>query len=180
MGERSLAISNIIRSLYMLLMLPGWGYNMAVGTIVSNLIGQGKTEDVMKTIKKTLSLSVATALMLALILLICPSFWISVFTDQASLIQETIPVLYVISGALIIFSFSWTLLGAVEGTGNTKITLLLDIITLGCYLSSSYFLVMILKSNITIVWMAEFVYLSILGILCVLYLLSGKWKLLKL
>lgn len=176
MGERSLAISNIIRSLYMLLMLPGWGYNMAASTIVSNLIGQGKTGEVMATLKKILGLSVVTAIVLAGILLISPALWVSVFTNQTDLINETIPVIYVISGALIVFSISWTSLGAVEGTGNTGIMLLIDIITLGCYLAVSYYLIMVAHANIQTVWMVEYMYLGILGILCLLYLLSGKWK----
>lgn len=180
MGERSLAISNIIRSIYMLLMLPGWGYNMAASTIVSNLIGQGKTGEVMPTVKKILSLSVVTAIVLAAILLICPALWVSVFTNQTDLINETIPVLYVISGALIVFSLAWTSLGAVEGTGNTSIMLLIDIITLGCYMAVSYYLIMVAHANIQTVWMVEYIYLGSLGLLCLLYLFSGKWKSIKL
>lgn len=180
MGERSLAISNIIRSLYMLLMLPGWGYNMAASTIVSNLIGQGRSHEVMLAIRKTLTLSVLTAIGLAIILCISPGLWISAFTNNTVLIQETIPVLYVIAGALIVFSFSWAAFGAVEGTGNTYITLLLDVITLACYLASSYYVVMVVHATIAKVWMVEYVYLTILGILCLLYLFSAKWKSLKL
>jgi Na+-driven multidrug efflux pump len=180
MGERPLAISNTIRSLYMLLMLPGWGYNMAASTIVSNLIGQGRKEQVLLALKKTLILSGLTAIVLGSMIMIAPGYWIAIFRNDADLIKETIPVLYVIIGSLVVFSLSWVCFGAVEGTGNTQMTLLFEVLTLCCYLTSTYYLVIVLSASIVVVWTVEYVYLSILGILCLLYLLSGRWKTLKL
>lgn len=40
MGQRQLAISNIIRSFYIVLMIPIWGFSSAANTLVSNAIGQ--------------------------------------------------------------------------------------------------------------------------------------------
>ena len=52
LGERELAISHIIRSIYMVLMIPLFGFSSATNTLVSNLIGQGRSGQVLMLIKK--------------------------------------------------------------------------------------------------------------------------------
>ena len=157
-------------------MLPGWGYNMAASTIISNLIGEGREAAVLPALKKIFKLSLLTAIVLCVILMLCPAIWISGFTNNPSLINDTVPVLYVIAGALVIFSISWVSFGAIEGTGKTKIALLIDIITLICYMTATYYMVMLRKSTIQEVWLVEFIYLGILGILCISYLQSKRWQ----
>ena len=46
MGETELAISNIMRAVYLLFMIPCWGFASSVNTLVSNLIGKNKLEEV--------------------------------------------------------------------------------------------------------------------------------------
>ena len=41
MGERALAISNLVRVVYLILSIPTWGFSSATNTIVGNLMGQG-------------------------------------------------------------------------------------------------------------------------------------------
>jgi Na+-driven multidrug efflux pump len=73
MGERSLAISNIIRNAYMILMIPLMGFSSATNTLVSTLIGQGKHNEVFKMIKKISVFSFCITLLFMVILNIAPS-----------------------------------------------------------------------------------------------------------
>lgn len=52
MGERSLAISNIIRSAYIVLMIPIFAFGSTANSLVSNVIGQGRPDQVIPVIKK--------------------------------------------------------------------------------------------------------------------------------
>lgn len=45
LGERELAVTNIGRSLYVLLMIPGSALATTVSTLVSNMIGAGEKEE---------------------------------------------------------------------------------------------------------------------------------------
>jgi len=45
LGERALAISNLARTVYLMLSIPLWGFSSGVNTLVSNLIGQERHSD---------------------------------------------------------------------------------------------------------------------------------------
>ena len=53
LGEKELAISHIIRSIYMVLMIPLFGFSSATNTLVSNLIGQKREYKVMTPVSYT-------------------------------------------------------------------------------------------------------------------------------
>ena len=57
MGERTLAISNIIRSIYMVMMIPIWGFSSAVNTLVSNSLGAKHPDKVIPIIIKASKMS---------------------------------------------------------------------------------------------------------------------------
>ena len=52
MGERPLAVTNIGRSMYILLMIPASALATTASTLVSNIIGAGQKSEVVKTVNK--------------------------------------------------------------------------------------------------------------------------------
>ncbi len=52
MGELQLAVSNIIRTYYMIVLLPLWGYASATNTLVSYKIGCSSINEIMPLLKK--------------------------------------------------------------------------------------------------------------------------------
>lgn len=179
MGQSELAASNITRSLYMLLMIPIWGLSSATNTLVSNIIGQGKPHDVMKIVKKVLIISVATNLVIIQAIIWLPDFFISLYTEDAHLIEVTRPVLYVIAVALISFSAGMVFFSALSGTGKTKVGLRIEIITISLYLIFTYILAVHLNGSLAAVWSVEAIYFAVLGFFSWLYLKNGNWKTLK-
>ena len=79
MGEHELAISNIIRSIYVLLMVPVWAFGSAVNTLVSQVIGEGFPEKVMLIIWRTTQLSFVSVLALVGISIFIPDLIISIY-----------------------------------------------------------------------------------------------------
>ncbi|MGE5384163.1 MAG: MATE family efflux transporter [Omnitrophica WOR_2 bacterium] len=179
MGERSLAISNIIRSIYIVLLIPVMALGSTTNTLVSNLIGEGKSEKVILAVKRVAKMNFMLIAGLVIIVLIIPKIIISVYTNDISLVNDTVPVLYVIVTALTFFSFSNILFNAVSGTERTEIALIIEVITISIYLIYAYFLVEKFKVPIYGVWTAEMVYFVLLGTFSFLYLRSGHWKLNK-
>ena len=57
MGERQLAISNLLRAVYMVFMIPGMGLASGINTIVSTLMGQGNIQAVLPTVRRASILS---------------------------------------------------------------------------------------------------------------------------
>ena len=176
LGEKELAISHIIRSIYMVLMIPLFGFSSATNTLVSNLIGQGNSHKVLTLIKKVTLLSLLSTFLVLMFNLTFPKEMIGFYTKDMSLIMETIPTLHVISFTMFFFSIAFILFNGVSGTGNTKTSLLIESITISIYLSATYYIAIVLKSSLPVVWCSEFIYFGLLGFLSFIYLKRGNWK----
>lgn len=175
-GERELAISHIIRSIYMVLMIPLFGFSTATSTLVSNIIGEGKADEVIQLIKKVALLCLACTAILMPLNILFPSHIISIYTDDISLINDAIPVLYIITGAMLLFSVAFISFSAVTGTGKTQKTLAIEITSICVYLSGAYVLGVYLELPLYLVWCSEFVYFAFMGGLSIAYLKYGNWK----
>lgn len=176
MGERPLAVSNIARSIYMFLMIPGWALASVTNSMVSNVIGEGKPEQVLPVSWKIVGFSAVLLIGVVTLASFFPHSVIGVFTNDESLILATIPTYYTILGALVLFSLSSILFNAVLGTGNTRITLIIEILTLSIYVAYTWFIAIFLRRPIEMVWTSEWIYAFFLGLLSILYLMKGKWR----
>lgn len=177
MGERQLAISNIIRSIYIVFMIPVFAFGSTTNTLVSNIIGEGKSNFVIPTIKKVALMNFIISVAIVGLFVFIPTILIGVYTNDYTLVNDTVPVLYVIMTALTLFSFSNILFNGVSGTARTEVALIIETITIGLYLIITYLLAVTFKLPIHLVWTAEILYFLIMGLLSYLYLRSGHWKL---
>ncbi len=176
MGERPLAISNIIRSAYIVLMIPVFAFGSTASSLVSNVIGQGRPDQVIPVIKKVALLNFMLVGSFVLISALIPSPLISIYTSNAELVSQTVPSFYVVMSALMLFSFSSILFNGVSGTANTATALTIELITIVIYLIVAWFLAVYLKLSIELVWTSEYVYFLMLGVLSYWYLKYGNWR----
>lgn len=175
-GERELAISNIGRSVYMFLMIPAWALGSVASTLVSNALGEKKPENVLPITFKIIRLSALILLSVILPAAVFPGAVLGLFTNDASMISAAIPTYYTILVALFFFSLIFILFNAVLGTGNTKMTLVIEIITLTFYMLYTWFIAIHLQQPLHIVWTAELVYAVFMGGLSYWYLKKGNWR----
>lgn len=176
MGETSLAVSNIIRSIYMLLMIPAWALSSATSSIVSNTIGEGNSVKVLPIVYKVLKFSMLIMLIIVALAAFVPHFMISVYTADAGLKEASVASYYIILGAVFLFSATIVLFNGVLGTGNTRTGLVLEVSTLLLYLVFAWLLAVKLRQPIEIVWLCEYLYAFVLGYFSLLYLRFGKWQ----
>jgi len=176
MGERPLAVSNIGRSLYILLTIPAGALATTVNTLVSNLIGAGRKEEVLPFINRVARISVIIISPFVLLALVYPAMFAHIYTDDPGLILASIPVIRIIAIANLFFAFSFIVFNGVSGTGNTRTAFAIEFLTLFFYISYVYFTAIVHPSPTHVVWMSEFVYWSLIGGLGYLYLWKGNWR----
>lgn len=177
MGERSLAVSGIIRSLYSLFMLPVWGFTSTTSSLVSNVIGAGRTDFVIPTIRRMCKLGFITSGALSLILVIFGYSLLSLFSkDDPTLVTDALPSLYVIAVANVIFGVSSLLFNGIAGTGKTKAAMNIEIATLVVYISYAYLMVHLFSHQVAFAWTSEIIYWLITGVLSIWYLKAGRWR----
>lgn len=158
MGVRALAISNLVRASYMVLMVPLMAYGSATNTMVSNIFGQGKAHLTMTLCNRIFFQGASLSLVLVFISGIFPEQFLGMFTNERALIQETIPTLFLIFGSLMIYTYANTLMSAVSGSGRTDFTLLIEFLTITFYLFAAWFVAIKLRGSVIWVWSVEYVY----------------------
>jgi putative MATE family efflux protein len=176
LGQRELAIANIVRSIYMVLFIPINSFSTTTNSFVSNAIGAGRADQVIPIIKKIAGLSFGIMAVVVLVVCLIPRTLVSIYTNDISLLEDSIPALYVISAAMLVCSLGSISFSGVSGTGNTRSALALELITLTFYVGYLYFIAVHLRMPVEICFTTEFVYFSGLLILSSWYLKKGRWQ----
>lgn len=176
LGEHYLTVSNLVRIIYHVMMTPVWGYFAANNTLVSNLIGQGRTEELKKLVKRVILLSLATSTLLMIIVILFPGIVLSLVNQDTTLVQDSVPSLMIVSTASLIFSVAAILLSTVSGSGNTSDSLKIEGFSVLFYLSYVITVTIVLKASIEIAWISEFIYWTSVGLLSLYYLNKKGWQ----
>lgn len=179
LGEHQLAISNVIRSNYMILMTPMWGYASAANSMVSNLIGQNKAGEVMGLLKKIIKLSCGTAVVLVFVNVIFARQMLHLTASTEILVNDGLLSYYIICLATLVFSVSMVMFSGVSGTGATRAAMFLEISNIIIYLGYVYICSYILKTPVEVVWFSEVLYWGMMGTFSYYYLKSRRWEIIR-
>jgi putative MATE family efflux protein len=175
-NERALAVSHIVRALYMILGIPLTAWSDATNTLVSNLIGQNKQEMIMPTIKKIALLLLLVDGIYCVLINIFPDQILGLFTTDITLINDAIPTLRVISFSLTFFSLSFLSFRGLAGAGLTNLCMRIEMFTVVVYLCAAFALVTWFDASTALVWCTEFIYFGLLGGISFYFLRQGKYN----
>jgi putative MATE family efflux protein len=175
-GQQDLAISNTMRNIFGIFGAFTWAFASTTNAMVSNVIGQGKKDQVIALIKKIVGLSMSIASVVAILLNLFPSAFLSIYGQNQEFVRAAIPVIRVVSSALILMSFATIWLNAVTGTGNTKINLGIELVTIFFYCVYVYLILGYWNLPILYGWMSEWIYWIITFSLSFAYMRSDRWK----
>lgn len=176
MGETELAVSNLIRSAYIFMCLPIWGFSAVTNTFVSQLIGKGKQDQVLGIIPKVLSIALPLTLFVAGLLALFARPALMVLTNDIALIEQALPVFYVILGAAPLLTIGIITFSALTGTGKTITGMFIEIAVLIIYVLFTWFVVRNLNWSLQAAWTVEYLYAVFLGVISYWYMRSGRWK----
>jgi len=175
-GAHELAISNIVRAAYMLSMTPMWGFSVAANSMISNIIGQGRKEEVLLLLHRILKLTFLCTVFMVVINLLFANQILGIFTSDINLIEDSFGVFSVINVAMFFFSFAIVCISAVSGTGATKTALYIEIASIIIYLVYVYVSTFIISKQVETVWFSEVIYWGVTGLASYIYLRGDRWK----
>lgn len=175
-GELNLASSNIVRNIYAFITIPIWAYAAATSSFVSSAIGAGHISSVPAIIRKIVKIGVVTSAILILPVSFLAKPILSIYTNNADLINNSVASIYVILAVNLIFACGCISFNGLSGTGKTKVAMLLEIFALVFYVFALYMLISSFPNNVEYAWLSELVYWGMVLMLTLLYFRFGKWR----
>ncbi len=176
LGERSLAVINLARSLSALPFIVIHACAMAGNSLVSNLIGEGKVNQVWRLIGKVCCSCTVIVLPMLVLFALFPENVLRIYTDNTELIAASVNVVYVMCIASTLQIPAFILFNAVSGTGAVKTTVLIETVTLMIYAVFVWIIIIKMHSTPAVAWVVEIIYQSIACLLCLAYFFRGDWK----
>lgn len=178
--QTGLAVSNTMRNIFGFFGVFIWAFASTTNSMVSNVIGQDKKDEVVPLIKKIMRISIGAALAVCLFLNLFPNVYLSIYGLDDHFINAGIPVIRVVAFAMVLMSFATIWLNAVTGTGNSRITFLIELSAIIFYCVYVFLILEVNKLSLIWAWMSEFLYWAILFSLSYFYIRSNKWRKVKL
>ncbi len=176
LGERELAASHLVRSLFRIISVSTWAFGATCNTMVSNIIGQGRQSEVVKLVHKIAGISLIATGAICVIMVLSARFYLSLFTNDAELIELAVPSLRVVSVATLVMSLCTVVFNGVVGTARTVVNMFIEVTCVCFYLVYCYIVVERMRSPLYIAWTAEFVYWTSMLVISYAYLRSGRWR----
>ena len=179
LGESILASANIIFSCYALFLISVDSFSETVCSMVSNLIGQQRREQLSILIRRTIRLSYLVVAPLLLITLLFPEYVLSIFTLDKEIIEASRYGLLVIVLATLIAVPADAYYSAVAGTGDTRVTLIIQSIVAICTLVYAWYAALVFAWKLEYILLAELLGWGLCLVLSWGWFRSGLWKSLK-
>ena len=175
-SQTGLAASNTMRNIFGFFGVFIWAFASATNSLVSNVIGQNRSDLVLPLIRKIIALSSGCALIVCIGLNIAPGLYLSLYGLDEGFVQQGIPLIRLIAVAMVLMSFATVWLNAVIGTGNSRITLLIEVAAIITYCVYVYLVLEVFKAGVFWGWVSELLYWSVLLSFSYAYMRSEKWK----
>lgn len=176
LGERSLAITNIIRNISGILFMVVAAFGSTCSSLVSNLIGAGHEDAVPALVRKHVWLVYSIVLPFAVLFATFPNLILGVYTDIPELLTAAVPSLWMYCTTPLFVAPGNIYFSAVSGTGNTQRAFILELTTLVVYTLYIYVIIEYLRLDVAWCWTSEHVYGSCIFLLCYVYMSRGRWK----
>lgn len=176
LGERSLAISNIIRNVSGLIWMVLMAFASTCSSLVSNIIGNGHPDAVKGLVIRILKLGYAAVVVMIILIAAFPRTVLRIYTNIPEIIEASVPSLWVLCSAYLLTVPANIFFQAASGTGNTRTSFLLELASLMIYMLYCWFIMHVIRADVAVCWTAEHIYGGAMTLLCGWYLLSGRWK----
>ncbi len=176
LGERALAVTNIIRNISGLLFMVVAAFGSTCSSLVSNLIGAGHEDAVPALVRRHVWLAYSIILPFAVFFAVFPELILGVYTDIPGLMAAAMPSLWVYCTTPLLVVPGNIYFSALSGTGNTRKAFMLELVTLAVYTLYIYVTIEHLRLDVAWCWTSEHVYGSCIFLLCYAYMSRGVWK----
>ena len=174
-----MAVTNVVRNISGIPFMVVAAFASTCSALVSNLIGAGREDMVMSTIRQHVRLTFMIVLPMVGCFALFPRVILGVYTNIPDLIAAAIPSLWVYCTTPLLIAPGNIYFQAVSGTGNTRKAFILELVTLSFYTLYIYVIIQHLRFDVAWCWTSEHVYGFCILLLCYAYMRGGSWKLKK-
>lgn len=176
LGQRQLAVANIVRSVYVVLLIPVQALSTTANTLVSNLIGAGGLSGVVTLLHKISRMSFLIMVVCVGLCVAFPGSILSVYTNEEALLVESVSALYVVCGAMLIASLANVYFNGISGTGNTQAALVLEVFVQVFYALYIIVVGMVIQAPVDVCFTTEVIYYVLMLGSSLIYLKKAKWQ----
>ncbi|WP_304315049.1 MATE family efflux transporter [Phocaeicola plebeius] len=176
LGQRQLAVANIVRSVYVVLLIPVQALSTTANTLVSNLIGAGGSSGVVTLLHKISRMSFLIMVVCVGLCVASPGSILSVYTNEEALLVESVSALYVVCGAMLIASLANVYFNGISGTGNTQAALVLEVFVQVFYALYIIVVGMVIQAPVDVCFTTEVIYYVLMLGSSLIYLKKAKWQ----
>lgn len=176
LGQRQLAVANIVRSVYVVLLIPVQALSTTANTLVSNLIGAGGSSGVVTLLHKISRMSFLIMVVCVGLCVAFPGSILSVYTNEEALLVESVSALYVVCGAMLIASLANVYFNGISGTGNTQAALVLEVFVQVFYALYIIVVGMVIQAPVEVCFTTEVIYYVLMLGSSLIYLKKAKWQ----
>jgi putative MATE family efflux protein len=175
-GHFDLTVSQNIRAIYFLAFVPIWGFAGTTKTYISQYIGSGQFE-ALPIIQRRIQLLTFGFLLITFHgALLYPEALIRMINPAEIYVQKSAEILRLVSCSILLYGLISVYFQTIHGSGNTLISMLIEVISVVCYSVFSYLFIKVFNWDIYWIWTVEYIYFSILGGLSLFYLTFYNWK----
>lgn len=176
LGQRSLAVANIVRSLYVMMLIPINALAMTTNTLVSNCLGADRADNVLPVIKHITYLSVGVTVVFVGVLCLFPKAVLSIYTNDMELIEASVSTFFIVALAMPIAAMANIVFNGLIGTGNTQVAFIIEVVTLIFYTLFIFVAAFRMKLPVSLCFLTETIYYVGLFLFSIIYLLKGNWR----
>jgi multidrug resistance protein, MATE family len=175
-SQTGLAVSTTMRAVFGFFGTFFWALAATTNSMVSNVIGQGRKNDVIPLVWKISKLSLGIGILICILLNLFPQVYLGLFRNETLFIETGIPVLRAVAFVMLLLSMGTVWLNAVIGTGNSRMTFLIEVVAIVFYCSYVFIVLELQHLSILWGWLSEVLYWSILFTGSYLYIRGNKWR----
>ena len=178
MGVHAMAISNLVRIVYLILSIPCWGFSSTTNTIVSNLAGQNQVDAILPTMKKTAIICFLLTAVVALPIILFPDFILYpiIGTKDSRILTDSKPTLMILMVIIALYTPISIYVNGIAGIGATMYGLMIQIFSAFFYLVSIYLVVDVINGSLNMAWSTEILYWLVQLVGVIWFFSRKKWK----
>lgn len=158
LGQHALAIANITRSMYVLFLIPTWGFASTTATLTSYLCGQGRTGDIMTVVKRCLLLVTICVSFIVVLYLPFNRQVLGIFTKDVLLAAESFAPSLVAILATYLMGVAQVVFNTILGRGRTKAGFFIEFANMVLYFLYSWIFIYIGHCSVAVAFGTEVCY----------------------
>jgi len=179
-GTVELAATNVMRSIYNLSIMTAVGLGTASAALIGQNLGADKPEKAEQMAWESVKLATYAMISVGLLFVIVPGLVFRIYTTDLSVIAAGRLPLMLLGPIQVFAGFALVLSLSLQGAGNTRYVMGVEILCVMLYLPTVYFLGLRTPLGLVGAWTGEYVYWIVLSIAMIWKFRTGSWKTIKL